>query len=108
MTWLRAPAVPFSYSMAIVTDGVGVGVSDTVTVGVGVAVGGGVAAGPMTMLSVTEAAVPAVAVTVAEYVPAVVGVPLIVPAELIASPGGSPEPAQVIVPVPPVAARVAL
>ena len=62
----------------------------------------------MTRVYVADAAVPAVAVTVTLKLPDAPGVPLIVPAELIVSPVGSPLAVQVTVPVPPVAARVAL
>lgn len=79
----------------IVDDGVGVGDVATTT-------------GLMTMVYVAVAFVPAVAVTVTVKLPDAVGVPLIVPAELIVSPPGSPLAAQVMVPVPPVAATVAL
>lgn len=64
-------------------------------------------AGLMTRVNVAEAVVPAVAVTVTEKLPDAVGVPLIVPAELIASPAGSPLAVHVAVPVPPVATTVA-
>ena len=62
----------------------------------------------MTRLSVAEADVPAVAVTTTEKVPDAVGVPLIVPAELIESPAGSPVAVHVGVRVPPVATTAAL
>jgi hypothetical protein len=62
----------------------------------------------MTRLSVAEADVPAVAVTTTWKVPDAAGVPLIVPAELIESPVGSPLAVHVAVPVPPVATTVAL
>jgi hypothetical protein len=70
--------------------------------------GVGVTGVVIVMLSVFDADVPAVAVTVTLKVPEAVGVPLITPAELIDRPPGSPLADQVIVPVPPVAARVAL
>ena len=79
----------------IVDDGVGVGDVATTT-------------GLMTMVYVAVAFVPAAAVTVTVKLPDAVGVPLIVPAELIVSPPGSPLAAHVMVPVPPVAATVAL
>lgn len=68
----------------------------------------GAVAGLMTRVYVFEACVPAVTVTVTEKDPGAVGVPLIVPAELIVSPAGSPEAAQVRVPVLPLATTVAL
>ena len=89
-----------------VADDVGEAVADTVGLGVGEAVT--TAAGLMTRPSVAEADVPAVAVTTTEKLPDAVGVPLIVPAELIESPAGSPVAVHVAVPVPPVAATVAL
>jgi hypothetical protein len=75
----------------------------------GCALGGGLvtAAGLMTRVNDAEAFVPAVAVMVTGKLPDAVGVPLIVPSELIASPAGSPLAAHVAVPVPPVAATVA-
>src|ERR1700722_7957755 len=48
-----------------------------------------------------------VTVTVTEYVPVAVGVPLIVPVADIASPAGSPVADQVSVPLPPLAVTVA-
>jgi hypothetical protein len=93
--------------MTTVPDGVGVGDGDAITVLVGVGVG--VAAGAlMTRLSVAEADVPAVAVTTTAKVPDAAGVPVIAPAELIESPAGRPVAVHVAVPVPPVAATVAL
>jgi hypothetical protein len=90
-----------------VDDGVGLGdVRMIVDDGVGVA--DVATTGLMTMLYVAEAFVPAVAVTVTLKLPDAVGVPLIVPAELIVSPPGSPLAAHVKMPVPPVAATVAL
>jgi len=101
--------------MTTVPDDVGVGKSDSVGVGDGDAitvldgVGVGVDAGAlMTRLSVAEADVPAVAVTTTEKVPDAPGVPVIAPAELIDSPAGRPVAVHVAVPVPPVAATVAL
>ena len=62
----------------------------------------------MVTLNVADPDVPAVAVTVTEKVPTVVGVPVIAPvAALIARPPGSPLAVQVGVPVPPVAATAA-
>jgi hypothetical protein len=58
--------------------------------------------------SVFVADVPAVAVTVTLKVPDAAGVPLIVPADEMLSPAGSPLAVHVAVPVPPVAVRVAL
>jgi hypothetical protein len=81
-----------------VLDGVGVGVGEDVTT----------TAGLMTRLSVAVADVPAVAVRATEKVPDAVGVPVIAPAELIESPAGRPVAVHVAVPVPPVAATVAL
>lgn len=66
------------------------------------------ALGLIARLSFADADVPAVAVTVTEKEPDSVGVPLIVPAELIESPAGSPVAVHVAVPVPPVATTVAL
>jgi len=79
-------------------DGVGVAVrmidgdgdGDAITVRDGDGVGDVEAAGLMVRVNVFDAVVPAVAVTVTEAEPAVVGVPLIAPAELIESPAGSP------------------
>jgi hypothetical protein len=68
----------------IVGDAVGV------TVREGLGLGDVETAGLMVRVNVFDAVVPAVAVTVTEAEPAVVGVPLIVPAELIESPAGSP------------------
>lgn len=66
------------------------------------------AAGLITMDSDAVAVVPAVAVSVTGKVPDAVGVPLIVPvSELIVSPAGSPDAAQLTAPVPPLATRVA-
>ena len=80
----------------------------TVRVGVGVGVAGGVAAAAMVRVNVFDAVEPAVAVTVTEKVPDAVGVPLIAPPELIASPPGSPLAEYVIVPEPPVATTLPL
>jgi hypothetical protein len=89
--------------------GVGLGLGDVrMIVDDGVGVGDVATAGLMTSAIVAEADVPALAVTVTLKLPAAVGVPLIVPAELIASPPGSPLAAHVMVPAPPVAATVAL
>ena len=106
------------YSRTTVPDDVGVGKSDsvgdgdaiTVLEGVGVGVGEDVTttAGLMTRLSVAVADVPAVAVKATEKVPDALGVPVIAPAELIESPAGRPVAVHVAVPVPPVAATVAL
>lgn len=100
------------YSRTTVPDDVGVGDGDAITVldGVGVGVGEDVTttAGLMTRLSVAVADVPAFAVRATEKVPDAVGVPLIAPAELIESPAGRPVAVHVAVPVPPVAATVAL
>jgi hypothetical protein len=91
-----------------VDDGVGLGDGDVrMIVDDGVGVADVVTTGLMTTLYVAEAVVPAVAVTVTLKLPDAVGVPLIFPA-LIVSPPGSPLAAQVMVPVPPVAATVAL
>jgi hypothetical protein len=99
-------------------DGVDEGVADTVadTFAVGVTVTVGVDEGEavvtvlalMTRLSVAEADAPAVAVTTTGKVPDAVGVPLIVPPELIESPAGRPVAVHVAAPVPPVAATVAV
>ena len=74
----------------------------------GTTLGGGlvIAAGSMTRVNDLETVVPAVAVMVTGKLPDAVGVPLIVPDELIASPAGSPLAAHVTVPVPPLAATV--
>jgi hypothetical protein len=92
-----------------VDDGVGLGDGDArMIVDDGVGVDDVVTTGLMTTVYVAEAVVPAVAVTVTLKLPDAVGVPLIIPAELIASPPGSPLAAQVMMPVPPVAATGAL
>jgi hypothetical protein len=94
------------------SDSVGVGDGDAITVLVGVGVGVGEDVTPttglMTRLSVAEADVPALAVTTTAKVPDAPGVPVIAPAELIDSPAGRPVAVHVAVPVPPVAATVAL
>jgi hypothetical protein len=95
-----------------VIETVGVGLGDAIVIVFdGVGDGGGVdatAAGAMVTLNVAVAAAPAVAVTATEKVPAAVGVPLIVPAELIVSPPGSPLAVYVMVPAPPVATTAEL
>jgi hypothetical protein len=76
-------------------------------VGVGVGVGDEMMTGALiVMVYVCVADVPAVAVTATLKVPDAAGVPLIVPAELIVSPSGSPLAVHVAVPVPPVAVKV--
>lgn len=90
-------------------DGLGLGLGDAIVLdGDGDGEAGGVAAAAMVTVNVFDADVPAVAVTVTEKVPAAVGVPLIAPPELIASPAGSPLAAYVIVPEPPVAVTLPL
>lgn len=78
------------------TGGVGDGGGDEMT-----------AAGAMTRVNVALAEVPEVAVTVTLKLPDAAGVPVIVAPEML-SPVGSPVAVQVNVPLPPVAARVAL
>jgi hypothetical protein len=79
-----------------------------VGVGVGVGLGDPMTGVVIVMVYTLDADVPAVAVTVTLKVPEAVGVPLIVPADEMLSPPGSPLAVHVAVPVPPVAARVAL
>lgn len=88
-----------------------VGLGEAITVSVGDALGEVTGAGLMVRVNVLDTDVPAVAVTVTEKEPAVVfevSVPLIVPPALIESSAGSPLAVHVTVPVPPVAARLAL